>query len=245
MRLENGELATNDEENADIFDPHSFNVFNRKDAPVDNSVLQLIQQRPMKDHLNHPQRNIKAHTNKSCAGQGRRRIRNYRQSIKSPPGYDINTNDTRTFHGLFWNDEADYKEWHEAILKWLPKKGDLLQANNWRSICLGDTLAKAFSSILTARLNEVIKIEGIENQFGSQPGRGCQDGLYIICTMLQLRRNHNLPTWGLFVDLVKAFNTANHILLYEILHKYGVPPQLVNVIQRLYDGASVNLKVGD
>jgi hypothetical protein len=63
--------------------------------------------------------------------------------------------------------------------------------------------------------------------------------------MLQLRRNHNLPTWGLFVDLVKAFDTANHTLLYEILHKYGVPPQLVNVIQRLYDGASVNLKVGE
>eukprot|EP00978_Attheya_sp_CCMP212_P025400 scaffold81625_cov72-Attheya_sp.AAC.1 len=41
------------------------------------------------------------------------------------PGVDISTNDTRTFHGLLWNDEADYKEWHEAILKWLPKKGDL------------------------------------------------------------------------------------------------------------------------
>eukprot|EP00978_Attheya_sp_CCMP212_P028965 scaffold101298_cov57-Attheya_sp.AAC.1 len=37
MRLENGELGTNDEENADVFEPHSFNVFNRKDAPVDNS----------------------------------------------------------------------------------------------------------------------------------------------------------------------------------------------------------------
>eukprot|EP00978_Attheya_sp_CCMP212_P039733 scaffold209438_cov40-Attheya_sp.AAC.2 len=54
MRLENGELATNDEKNADVFEPHSVNVFNRKDAPVDNSVLQLIQQRPMTDHLNHP-----------------------------------------------------------------------------------------------------------------------------------------------------------------------------------------------
>eukprot|EP00978_Attheya_sp_CCMP212_P015928 scaffold41313_cov53-Attheya_sp.AAC.1 len=62
--------------------------------------------------------------------------------------------------------------------------------------------------------------------------------------MLELRRNHNLPTWALFVDLVKAFDTANHALMYRILRKYGVPPQLCNVIKRLYEGASVNLKVG-
>eukprot|EP00978_Attheya_sp_CCMP212_P040944 scaffold229102_cov58-Attheya_sp.AAC.1 len=62
--------------------------------------------------------------------------------------------------------------------------------------------------------------------------------------MLELRRNHNLPTWALFVDLVKAFDTANHALMYIILKKYGVPPQLCNAIERLYKGASVNLKVG-
>eukprot|EP00978_Attheya_sp_CCMP212_P029926 scaffold108265_cov34-Attheya_sp.AAC.3 len=89
-----------------------------------------------------------------------------------------------------------------------------------------------------------MKVEGIENQFGSQPLRGCQDGLFVIRTMLELRRNHNLPTWALFVDLVKAFDTANHALMYRILRKYGVPPQLCNVIKRLYEGASVNLKEG-
>eukprot|EP00978_Attheya_sp_CCMP212_P041575 scaffold240147_cov43-Attheya_sp.AAC.1 len=62
--------------------------------------------------------------------------------------------------------------------------------------------------------------------------------------MLELRRNPNFPTWALFVNLVKAFDTANHALMYRILRKYGVPPQLCNVIERLYEGASVNLKVG-
>jgi hypothetical protein len=63
--------------------------------------------------------------------------------------------------------------------------------------------------------------------------------------MLELRRNHNLPTWALFVmDLVKPFDNANHALMYRILEKYGVPPQLCNVIKRLYEDAIVNLKVG-
>eukprot|EP00978_Attheya_sp_CCMP212_P045436 scaffold346768_cov31-Attheya_sp.AAC.1 len=144
----------------------------------------------------------------------------------------------------FWHGDSDYKEWHEATLKWLPKKGNLSQANNWRGICLGDALAKIFSSILTERLNEVMKLKGIETQFGSQPLRGCQDGFFVIRRLLELRRNHNLPTWALFVDLVKAFDTASHALMYRILRKYRVPPQLCNVIERLYEGASVNLKVG-
>eukprot|EP00978_Attheya_sp_CCMP212_P006820 scaffold15889_cov71-Attheya_sp.AAC.1 len=104
-------------------------------------------------------------------------------------------------------------------------------------------MAKIFSSIITERLNKVMKIEGIESQFGSQPERGCQDGLFVIKMMLELRRNHNLETWGLFIDLVKAFDTANHDLLYEILEIYGIPPQLLNVIKRLYDGASVSLQI--
>eukprot|EP00978_Attheya_sp_CCMP212_P017788 scaffold47921_cov55-Attheya_sp.AAC.5 len=245
MRLENGELASNDEENADVFEPHLFNAFNRNDAPVDNIVLQLIQQRPMKDQLNHPPtpKEISKHINKAAQDKAGGESEITGRALKA-----LGLISVQTIHEpfmAFWNDKADYKEWHEAILKWLPKKGDLSQANNWRGICLGDALAKVFSSILMARLNKVIKIKGIKNQFGSQPGRGSQDGLYVIRTMLQLRRNHNLPSWGLFLDLVKAFDTSNHILLYEILHKYGVPPQLVNVIQRLYNGASVNLKVGD
>ena len=245
MRLENGTLATNDEENADVFEPHSFNVFNRNDAPVDNNVLQMIQQRPMKTHLDQPPTRLEITTHINKAGQDKS---GGESGITGRALKALGSVSIQTIHELFtnfWNDTADYDEWHEAILKWLPKKGDLSQANNWRGICLGDALARIFSSILTARLNQVIAIEGIENQFGSQPGRGCQDGLYVIRTMLQLRRNHNLPTWGLFVDLVKAFDTANHDLLYEILHKYGVPPQLVSVIKRLYDGASVKLKIGE
>ena len=245
MRLENGNLACSDEENADVFEPHSFKVYNRTDAPVDTSVLQNIQQRPMKHHLNNPPTRLEISKHIEKAGQDKA---GGESGITGRALKALGAVSTQTIHELFtnfWNDTADYEEWHEAILKWLPKKGDLSQANNWRGICLGDALARIFSSILTARLNQVIKTEGIENQFGSQPGRGCQDGLYVIRTMLQMRRNHNLPTWGLFVDLVKAFDTANHFLLYEILHKYGVPPQLVNVIKRLYEGAKVKLKVGE
>eukprot|EP00978_Attheya_sp_CCMP212_P004001 scaffold8535_cov32-Attheya_sp.AAC.1 len=237
MELPDGSLANNDEQNADAFESHSTKVFNRDDAPVDFTVLDRIEQRSMKMYLDHPPtgKEIEKHIQKGESSITGRAIKALGLVSKQI---------IEEIFSAVWHGDSDYKEWHEAILKWLPKKGNLSQANNWRGICLGDALAKIFSSILTERLNEVMKVEGIENKFGSQPLRGCQDGLFVIRTMLELRRNHNLPTWALFVDLVKAFDTANHALMYRILEKYGVPPQLCNVIKSLYEDASVNLKVG-
>jgi hypothetical protein len=61
--------------------------------------------------------------------------------------------------------------------------------------------------------------------------------------MLQLQRYPNLPMWALFIDLVKAFDTANHDLLFRLLLKYGVPDHLVNVVQQLYHDMEIKLKV--
>jgi hypothetical protein len=39
----------------------------------------------------------------------------------------------------------------------------------------------------------------------------------------------------MFVDLVKAYDTVNHELLFQILERYGAPPKYVNAIMRLYN----------
>jgi hypothetical protein len=46
------------------------------------------------------------------------------------------------------------------------------------------------------------------------------------------------------VDLVKAFDTANHELLFKLLKKFGVPDHLVDVVRRLYHDTEIKLKVG-
>ena len=59
-----------------------------------------------------------------------------------------------------------------------------------------------------------------------------------------MRRNHNLSTHVAFVDLVKAFDTANYDLLIDIIKKYGAPPALRSVVKRLYTDLKVVLKIG-
>ena len=45
----------------------------------------------------------------------------------------------------------------------------------------------------------------------------------------------------MLVDLVKAFDTSNQILLIEILRKYDCPPKLCSVVKRMYSSNKVRL----
>ncbi len=56
-------------------------------------------------------------------------------------------------------------------------------------------------------------------------------------------RTINLPTFVAFVDLVKAYDTANHDLLLKILEKYGAPPKFVAAIKTMYTDLKVVLKI--
>ena len=48
----------------------------------------------------------------------------------------------------------------------------------------------------------------------------------------------------MFADLVKAFDTSNHILMIKILEKYGCPPKLCSEIRRMYSNNRVRLIIG-
>jgi hypothetical protein len=61
---------------------------------------------------------------------------------------------------------------------------------------------------------------------------------------LQLRQKHMLLTLALFVDLVKAFDTINRELMFQILFKFGIIESMIYVIQRWYDENEIKLSMG-
>ena len=82
-----------------------------------------------------------------------------------------------------------------------------------------DVSSKIFSKVLSNRLYKILEIHETKCQFGATPKLGFQDGSFTLKTLLNLRRIHNLDTYVAFVDLVKAYDTANHKLLIELLEK--------------------------
>jgi hypothetical protein len=54
-------------------------------------------------------------------------------------------------------------------------------------------------------------------------------------------RNTTKTPYLLFIDLIKAFDTANHDLIFAILDKYGTPRALIDIIRRLHDNFQLKL----
>ncbi len=106
-----------------------------------------------------------------------------------------------------------------------------------------DVCSKIFSSVMNGRAFKLLKTQGTKFQFGGTPELGCCDGLFVLRTMLTLQKNHNLPSYVGFIDLVKAYNTANLALLFDILERYGAPPKFVNAVERIYQDLEVVLKI--
>jgi hypothetical protein len=94
-----------------------------------------------------------------------------------------------------------------------------------------DVGSKIFSRILTDQLYKLLEKHGTKYQFGATPNSGCQDANYTLKTLLHLRRQYNLKTFIVFANLVKAFDTSDHVLIIDILEKYGAPPKRSNAIE--------------
>ena len=76
--------------------------------------------------------------------------------------------------------------------------------------------------MMCKRLLKIMNLHGVKYHFGSSLGVGFQDGLFTLKTVLYARHNHNLPTYVAFVDMVKAFDIVDHIIMMSILERYGV-----------------------
>jgi hypothetical protein len=104
-----------------------------------------------------------------------------------------------------------------------------------------DTTHHNLSAIIGGQLHQLIKKCGMEEQFAYQENNGTNDATYCLRSALQQRKEHQQDAYLLFIDLIKAFDTANHDLLFAILEKYGAPRALIDVIRHLHDNFQLEL----
>jgi hypothetical protein len=60
---------------------------------------------------------------------------------------------------------------------------------------------------------------------------------------LQTLREHNHDAHVMSVDLGKVYNTVNRELLWQVLPRFGVPPQMIIVIQKLYMNVTYHMNI--
>jgi hypothetical protein len=242
FKHKNGVEAKSDSENANVLNSHFNSLFNSQ-VSADPTVLDSLPQHDIKhEYGTLPTANeiinaIKSMPYDKSPGQSGLST----DMIKNLPPRALNY--YVKLIQQFWQDpDIDFSSWHVILLKVLYKgKGDPQDPNNSRGIALKETSAKILSVVVARRLLKRLKEVNPSSQFGHV---GCQEAQHTIKRALLLRRQHGLESYAVFVDLVKAFDTVNHQLLYLILAKYGLPPPIIEAVKKLYRDCKVKIKVG-
>jgi hypothetical protein len=246
FRASDGEMCVGDAAKAEVLRAHFDDVYNRK-TDVDPSVVELVRQRVIMSELaDEPQLGevrghlLKAKKGKSPGESG--------LAVECFQALADNEETMALVHATileFWRSELTcFEEWRVGRLKLLPKKGDPSDPSNWRGIMLLEAIAKVVGSIIASRLETLLSKVGVEYQNGFMRRRGCADGVFSLKMALLKRKEHGLGTWTLYVDLVKAFDSVDRPLMFDILRRYGAPERLVHLISMLHTGLTVRMTVG-
>ena len=64
-------------------------------------------------------------------------------------------------------------------------------------------------------------------------------------TVIERAAEYRTPVLMCLVDLMKAYDTVDRSALVAVLKSYGVPHQLVDIIQALYSGTWCQVRTAD
>jgi len=247
-----GPLTATTAQHADAAGAHFKRILNIP-AEFDPSMIELVRQRPTWDGGARPDFN---------APPSRALVKEVLKKVKTgtAPGPDglppelwkalVCVEEPEAFDVLMdvltsiWCQGAVPPEWRHNKLVFLYKnKGEKSALDNYRGIMLKPLANKIMGACLQVRLSEILKSEGLPEQFGFTPGLGGDEARFCLLTCLQKRAEHGLGSWVAYIDLVKAFDSVPREALWLVLAKFGVPPAMAALICDMHTNVDVELRV--
>ena len=104
------------------------------------------------------------------------------------------------------------------------KKGDKSILSNYRPISILPCFSKIFERIMYNRLNTYLADNNVlfNKQFGFRAGYSTEHALLELIEKISDSFNDKSYFLGIFVDLLKAFDTVDHKILFKKLQHYGI-----------------------
>ena len=141
----------------------------------------------------------------------------------------------RMFFMICWTLEAIPRAWDIGIVCPLHKKDDPLCHDNYRSITVGNSIERIFSTCLYSHLLPTVDPQLHDTQYGFRSSRSTEDAIVLVNEAIQAAHKHNTPLYAVFVDFTKAFDTVNwRILFQKMHHHFHIPHKDIHMISLLY-----------
>ena len=128
--------------------------------------------------------------------------------------------------------------WTQSMVITLPKKGNLLQCQNYRTISLISHASKVMLKILLNRLTPQAETIIAEEQAGFRPGHSTTEQIFSLRILCERYRQHQQDLFHGFVDFKKAFDRVWHAGLWSTMKLYNINANLIKVIESLYSKAT-------
>ena len=157
----------------------------------------------------------------------------------------------REFHRvikLVWHQRELPQRWRDAVILFLYKKKDnRIECGNYRGISLMVHASKILLKIVATRLSAYCEARNLlpVEECGFRPHRLTTDMMFAVRRLQELGRKARVPLFLRFTDLQKAYDSVDRPLLWQVLARFGVPPQMIELIRQFHDGMRVCVRNDD
>ena len=165
-------------------------------------------------------------------------------------GFQHNQTIPLEFHRLttlIWREGKVPQQWKDAVITVLHTKGDKTECGNYRGISLVSHAGKVLLKVVVRRLSAYCEAKGLlqEEQCGFRPNRSTTDMMFVVRRLQEIGWKAGVSLFMCCIDLQKAYDTVDRILLRQVPTRIGVPPQMLAVIQQFHNGMRACVRPDD
>ena len=163
-------------------------------------------------------------------------VDNIPEELVQAGGEDVITALT-TICNKIWQTGEWPTPWTQSLVITLPKKGNLQQCQNYRTISLISNPSKVMLKIILNRLKPQAEKIIAEEQAGFREGRSTTEQIFNLRILCEKYLQHQQDLYHVFIDFKKAFDRVWHAALWATMKKY-IRANLIRVIKNLYGKAT-------
>lgn len=134
-----------------------------------------------------------------------------------------------------WEEEKIPSDWKKGLLIKLPKKGDLLECDNWRGITLLSIPSKVLSRVILERIKQRVNSRLRKVQAGFREGYSCTDQINTLRIIIEQSTELQSSLYILFVDFEKAFDSVMRKKMWKAMKEFGIPKKIIKLTQEMYE----------
>jgi len=133
------------------------------------------------------------------------------------------------------------KEWSKSDIILIFKSGDRNKIDNYRPITLNTTTGKIFSKLIQARIYPLLDSQQPPEQAGFRKSYSTIEQLHTVNQLIEKGNEYQIGVHLAFIDFRKAFDSIKHNSLLLALKNQGLPPRMINLINKLYNGVQARI----